>query len=234
MCEPVSITLGVISAGLGIAQSVASYQQAQQNVAYQNAVAEQNYQFNLMQASSARNFEQMRYDQQESIMQMNRLMAENAYADEIGQLNLRLMQEQEATAQRKAETAKQGLQARGEIAAAGRIGNTIDNLVADYYRQQAQFDFATDRNLAFATMQTQEEKRGASSRYASRLSSQQPYIKQPVLEPLKPIPQEAPSATPYIIGGISGALGGVSTGLNTAGAIKGAGYTWKNGGYRRA
>jgi hypothetical protein len=213
MCEP--ITLGIISAGLAIGGTVSSYQQARQDTAFANAQAEQGYQFQSMQASAARNFEQMRADQQEALMQQNRLLADQAYGDEIAQLNSRLMQEQEASAQRKQEANRQGMQARGEVQASGRLGNTIDNLLADYYRQQAQFDFNTDRNLAFAGTQTQQEKRGASSRYASRLASQQPYIKQPILDPQKPIPRSNPSALPYLMQGASGAVGGFASGYKT-------------------
>lgn len=213
MCEP--ITIGIISAGLAIGGSVAQYQQARSDTAFANAQAEQNYQFQMMQASAARNFEQMRADQQEAMIQQNRMLAERAYGDEVAQLNLRLLQEQEAAAQRKQDANKQGLQARGEIQAGGRLGNTIDNLVADYYRQQAQFDFATDRNLAFAGSQTQEEKRGAAARLGSRLASQQPYIKQPVLDPSAPIKRENPSAVPYLIQGASGAVSGFTSGYET-------------------
>ena len=209
MCEP--ITLGIISAGLAIGGSVASYQQAQADTQYRNAVAEQNYNYQMMQAQAARSFEEMRQSQQDALIAQTRLLADSAYADEISQLNLRLMQEQEAAAQKKQEAAKQGLQARGEVAASGRYGNTIDNLIADYYRQQAQFDFASERNLAFTTAQVQEQKRSSAATRGSRIASQQPYIKQPVLDPMKPIYQSAPSALPYILQGASGAVGAAST-----------------------
>lgn len=233
MCDPVSITLGVVSAGLGVAQSYASYQQAQQNVAYQNAVAEQNYQFQVMQASSARGFEQIRKQQQDLVMEQNRLMADRAYEDEISQLNLRLMQEQAAASQKQQEAAKQGLQARGEVVASGRVGNTIDNLVADYYRQQAAFDYATSQNLAFTGQQVQEQKRSSAATRGSRIASQQPYIMQPVLDPIEPIKQAEPSSTPFILSGISGAIGGVNTGFGTASSINKAGFVWKGGKYQR-
>lgn len=234
MCDPVSITLGVVSAGLGIAQSVSSYNQAKQNVAYQNQVAEQNFQFQQRQASAARSFEQMRYDQQEALIAQTRLLADRAYEDEISQLNLRLMQEQEAAAQQKQKAGREGLAARGEVTAAGRVGNTVDNLIADYYRQQAQFDFATDRNLAFTTAQVQEQKRGSAATRGSRIASQQPYIQQPVLDPIAPIPQSNPSSTPYVLSGVSSVIGGVSTGMSTSASIKNAGYTWKGGKYTRS
>jgi hypothetical protein len=192
---------------------VASYQQAQQNTAYQNAVAQQNFQYQQMTASAAQGFEQIKKQQQDLVMQQNRAFADQAYQDEISQLNLRLQQEQTAASQKQQEAAKAGLQARGEVVASGRVGNTIDNLIADYYRQQAAFDFATSQNLAFTGQQIQQQKRGAAATRGSRIASQQPYMPQPVLSPVEPIYQAAPSALPYIIQGAGAAVESVSKGI---------------------
>ena len=219
MCEPVSITLGVLSAGLGIAQSVASYQQAQENVNTANSQAEQAYRFQQTQASSARAFEQLKAQQQSAIMEQNRYLADRAYESDISQLNLRLMQEQEAAAQKQREAGLAAQRGAGEIRATGRLGMTVDNLIADYYRQQAAFDYATERNLAFTTSQTQMQKMGAAAQRGSRLASQQPYLEQPIIDPIEPIYQSAPSSTPYILQGASAVIGGVQTGISTAGAI---------------
>lgn len=233
MCEPVSITLGVISAGLGIGQAVAGAQAAQQQVAFANAQAQQGFRFQQMQASSARSFEQLKANQQEELMRINRMMADNAYANDIGALNARYMQEQAAASQEKQKAAIAGAQARGAVTASGRLGNTVDNLIADFYRQQAQFDFATSQNLAFTGTQIQLQKQGAAAERGSRIASQQPYLKQPVLDPLEPIYQAKPSMTPFILQGIGGAIGGVQTGMSTATSIKNAGYTYKGGKYTK-
>lgn len=219
MCDPVSIGLGVLTAGLGIGQSVASYQQAQENVTTANAQAEQAFRFQQTQAASARAFEQLRVQQQTAIMEQNRYLADRAYESDISQLNLRLMQEQEAAAQKQREAALAAQKGMGEIKATGRLGMTVDNLIADYYRQQAAFDYATERNLAFTTAQTQMQKMDAAAQRGSRLASQQPYLEQPIIDPIEPIYQSAPSATPYILQGASAALSGVTTGLSTASAI---------------
>ena len=233
MCDPVSITLGVISAGLGIGQAVTGAQAAQQQVSFANAQARQGFQFQQMQASSTRNFEQMRANQQEELMRINRLMADNAYANDIGALNARLMQEQAAASQEQQKGAIAGTKARGEIIASGRLGNTVDNLVADFYRQQAQFDYATSQNLAFTGTQIQLQKQGVAAERGSRIASQQPYLQQPVLDPLEPIYQSKPSMTPFLLQGASAAIGGVQTGMSTASSINKAGYTWKGGKYTR-
>ena len=219
MCDPVSITLGVLSAGLGIGQSIAGAQAAQDQVAFANAQAQQGFAYQQMQASSARNFEQMKANQQEEMMRINRMLADNSYADEISQLNLRLQQEQAASSQEQQKGAIAGLKSRGEIVASGRLGNTVDNLVADVYRQQAQFDFATSQNLAFTGDQIQQQKRGVAAQRGSRIASQQAYIKQPVLDPMEPMYQKQPSMLPFILQGGSSILGGVSTGISTQASL---------------
>ena len=234
MCDPVSITLGVISAGLGIGQAVTGAQAAQQQVSFANAQARQGFQFQQMQAGAARNFEQLKAGQQEELMRINRLMADNAYANDIGALNARLMQETAAASQEAQKGAIAGTKARGEIIASGRLGNTVDNLVADFRRQQAQFDYATSQNLAFTGTQIQLQKQGVAAERGSRIASQQPYLQQPVLDPLEPIYQSKPSMTPFLLQGVSSAIGGVQTGMSTAGSISKAGYTYKGGKYTRA
>jgi len=219
MCEPVSITLGILSAGLGIGQAVAGAQSAQEQVNFANAQAQQNFAFQQMQASSARNFEQIKANQQEEMMRMNRMMADNSYSDEIAQLNLRLMQESAATSQQQQQSAVAGAKARGEVLASGRLGNTVDNLTADFYRQQAQYDYYSSQNLAFTGQQVQLEKRGAAAQRGSRIASQQAYIKQPVLDPLEPVYQSKPSMLPFILQGAGAVVSGVSTGMSSSAAL---------------
>jgi len=223
MCSAGAATgiMAVAQGGLGIGEAAAGYQQAKQTTNYNNAVAEQQYQYQQQQASAFRNFEQLKYNQQEALMRQTRLLADSAYADEISQINLRLMQEQEASAQQKQKAAREGLQARGAVVAGGRVGNSIDALVADYQRQQAQFDYATERNLAFTTMQMQETKRGSAATRGSRIASQQEYIKQEILDPLKPMKQAAPSAMPFILQGAGAVLQG-------AGGVESAIYRKNN------
>jgi hypothetical protein len=209
--------MAVAQGGLGIGQAAAGYQQARQTTRYNNAVAEQQYQYQQQQASAGRHFEQLKYNQQQQVMRQTRLLADSAYGDEISQINLRLMQEQEASAQQKQKAAREGMQARGAVLASGRVGNSIDALLADYQRQQAQFDYATERNLAFTTMQMQETKRGSAATRGSRIASQQEYIKQEILDPMKPIKQKTPSATPFILQGLGATVqmgGGIYKSMN--------------------
>jgi len=227
MCPPAvifAVTSGVLTAGLGIGQAVTGAQAAQQQAAFANAQAQQGFRFQQMQASSQRNFEQMKANQQDELMRMNRLMADNAYANDVAALNARLTQEFAAASQEQQKGLIAGAKARGEVVASGRLGNTVDNLVADFYRQQAQFDFATSQNLAFTGTQIQLQKQGAAAERGSRIASQQPYIKQPVLDPLEPIYQAKPSMLPFVLQGASAAVSGVTTGFST---YKNAPESWK-------
>jgi hypothetical protein len=169
------------------AQAEQQYFQEKEETDYANFAAQQGYQYQQMQTATAQSYEDLRFDQQQALIQQTRLIADSAYANEVGSLNLRLMQEQEVAAQQKQQANIQAMEASGSVRAAGRVGNSIESLIANYERQQAQFDFATDRNLAFATAQVQAEKLGAAATRGSRIASQQAYIRQPILDPMKPI-----------------------------------------------
>lgn len=194
MCDAVvGVGLSVLSGGLSIGGSIAGQQEAENQTRQVNAQRDRDYRDQQEQAAIARQYEQMKYMQQEAVMQQTRFFADNAYADDIAQLNSRFMQDQEATAQAKQKANIENIQAKGSVAAAGRTGNSIDALVRDYDRQQLQFDYVTDRNTAFAKDQLQETKRGSAATRGSRIASQQPYMKQLISDPTAPIKQQMPS-----------------------------------------
>lgn len=233
MCDPVSITLGVVSAGLGIAQAQAQYQAQRQQIEYQNRVAEQQFQYSKLQAQASRDSEAQKALAREEQMRQNEELARMVEANNIRQINLAYMEQQQATAQQKRGAALEAAEQRGAVLASGRVGNVIDSLLADVDRERAQFDFYSDTNLAFVGRQSAEQKRGAAATRASRVASVTPYIEQTVLDPIEPIKREAPSSTPYVLAGVSSAIGGVSTGLGVAGGIRDAGFKWEGGKYTR-
>jgi len=234
MCGPIPIIMGVVTAGLGIGQSIAGAQAAQDQVLFANAQAQQQYAFQQNSAMVARGYEDLKANQQEEVKRITRLMADNAFANDVAALNTRFIQEQAASSQEQQKGAIAGLKARGEVLASGRLGNTPDNLIADFYRQQAQYDFATSQNLAFMGTQLQQQKVGAAAERGSRIASQQTYIKQPVLDPLEPLYQKAPSMTPFILQGLSAGMAGVTTGMSTAASMKQAGLKMNYWGFKPA
>lgn len=234
MCGPIPIIMGVVTAGLGIGQSIAGARAAQDQVNFANAQAQQQYAFQQNSAMVARGYEQLKANQQEEVKRITRLFADNAYGNDIAGFNSRYIQEQAASSQEQQKGAIAGLKARGEVLASGRLGNTPDNLIADFYRQQAQYDFATSQNLAFMGTQLQQQKVGAAAERGSRIASQQTYIKQPVLDPLEPLYQKAPSMTPFILQGLSAGMAGVTTGMSTAASMKQAGLKMNYWGFKPA
>ena len=234
MCSPVPIVLGIISAGLGVAQAQAQYQAQRQAIDHQNRVAEQQFQYSKLQAQASRQSEAQKALAREQQMQQTEELARTVEANKIRQVNLAYMERQQAQAQQKRGAALEAAEQRGAILASGRVGNVIDSLLADVDRERAQFDFYSDTNLAFFGRQSDEKKRGAAAERAARVASVTPYIEQTVLDPIEPIKRAAPSSTPYVLAGVSSVIGGVSTGLGVEAGIKDAGFEWRDGGYRRS
>ena len=222
MCEPVSIIMGVLSAGLGIMQQQAATRAQNAQIDFQNMQAEQQHEHSMLQTQANRTAEAQQKQLQEDVIAQNLFLANEAYESDIAALNLRLMQEQKATGADKRKTSIEAMKAKGEIVAAGRVGNSIQNLIADVQRQQAAYDYATDLNLAFTGKQLQEQKRGAGVQRASRIASQQPYLERMYLDPLEPMKREHVKG-PGLLGALSAGLSGVSTGFNTYSGMKGAG-----------
>ena len=221
MCGPVPIVMSVLSAGLSIMQQTAATRAQNAQIDFQNQVAEQEFQYNTLQAQSARTNQEQQRQLQEDVITQNFELANLAYESDIAALNLRLMQEDAAAGAEKRKPSLAALQAKGEIVAAGRVGNSIQNLIADVQRQQAAYDYATDMNLAFVGKQLQEQKRGAGVQRASRIASQQPYLKQTILDPMKPIKRQhvkGPGMLGILNAGLSGAQAGFSASSGIAAA----------------
>ena len=230
MCGPIPIVMGVLSAGLSIMQQNAATRAQNAQIEFENQVAQQEYEYNTLQAQSSRTSEAQQKQLQDDVIAQNFDLANMAYESDIAALNLRLMQERAAAGAEKRKTSLAALQAKGEVVAAGRVGNSIQNLIADVQRQQAAFDYATDQNLAFSGQQIKEQKRGAGVERASRIASQQPYLERTILDPMKPI-KRGKVKGPGMIGVLSAGLSGASTGLSTHAGLKEANLWSKAGGY---
>ena len=222
MCNPVSIIMGVMSAGLSIMQQQAATRAQNAAIEYENQVAEQEYQYNIGKADAARTNEAQQKQLQDDVIAQNFFLANEAYESDIAALNLRMMQEQAAAGAEKRKGSLAALQAKGEIVAAGRVGNSIQNLIADVQRQQAAFDYATDKNLAFVGKQSQEQKRGAGIDRASRIASQQPYLERTILDPWKPIKRSKVKG-PGMLGLLNAGLSGAQAGFTASSGIKAGG-----------
>ena len=186
--------------------------------AFQEFQVQQQFEQQQGQVQMNRAYEEARRVQQEDVIAQNAALAGFAYENELRQIDLMYMQEEEAASQKKMAASRDVAQARAEIRASGRVGNTVDNLIADYNRQQAMFDYATNRNLAFTGMSLQERKRGSQAQYAARMASEQPYLKQPI--------QDAMRGASFVAGSgvapIKGVVGGGVAPLMGADPIRGS------------
>ena len=222
MCGPVPIIMGVLSAGLSIMQQQAATRAQNAQIEFENQIAQQEYEYNTLQAQSSRTNEAQQKQLQDDVIAQNFFLANKAYESDIAALNLRMMQENAAAGAEKRKTSLAALQAKGEIVAAGRVGNSIQNLIADVQRQQAAFDYATDKNLAFVGKQSQEQKRGAGIDRASRIASQQPYLERTILDPMKPIKRSKVKG-PGMLGVLNAGLSGAQAGFTASSGIKAGG-----------
>ena len=211
-----------MSAGLSIMQQQAATRAQNAQIEFENQIAQQEYEYNTLQAQSSRTNEAQQKQLQDDVIAQNFFLANEAYESDIAALNLRLMQEQAAAGAEKRKTSLAALQAKGEIVAAGRVGNSIQNLIADVQRQQAAFDYATDKNLAFVGKQSQEQKRGAGINRASRIASQQPYLERTILDPWKPIKRSKVKG-PGMLGLLNAGLSGAQAGFTASSGIKAGG-----------
>ena len=222
MCGPIPIVMGVLSAGLSIMQQNAATRAQNAQIEFENQVAQQEYEYNTLQAQSSRTSEAQQKQLQDDVIAQNFFLANEAYSSDIAALKLRMMQENAAAGAEKRKGSLAALQAKGEIVAAGRVGNSIQNLIADVQRQQAAFDYATDKNLAFVGKQSQEQKRGAGIDRASRIASQQPYLERTILDPMKPIKRSKVKG-PGFLGVLNAGLSGAQAGFTTSSGIAAGG-----------
>ncbi len=222
MCDPV-IGLGILSAGLSIMQQRAAVQAQNAQIDFENQVAQQQYDQQVLQTTANRTGEEQQKLLQEDLIAQTTSLANEDYENRIAQINLGMMQESAASAQQKKEAQKEFLEGRGEVLASGRVGNSVSSLLADYRRQKAAFDYATDRNLAFSGAAATQDKRGAAIERAGRITSQQPYLERMFLDPLKPM-MRGKSSGIGLVGYLSAGLSGATTALSAEASLGQAGY----------
>ncbi len=111
-------------------------------------------------------------------------LANQAFKDQAGQARLRDAQAAEAAAKEKFENSRNAAEARetARVSAgeAGVAGVSVDNLLADFYRQETSYGEAVDRNLQLENAQTEEELKGFRSGALDRtITSKRPMLQKP-------------------------------------------------------
>ena len=224
MCPP-AVIVGVLSAGLGFMQyqSQIAMQNKQIEVANMNAVAR--FEQDKLQ-SQANNFRERQQEMSTELAnETSEFMANRAFEQERAQINLQVAQAQEEAAIKKREKKLEVTRAKGEILATGKGGLNVVNLLADVDSQFAQYDWGSNRNLAFVGYQGATDKESANIRRASRLASLNPYIQQQYIDPARPIDQPKMKMNTGLAL-LSAGLQGAQTGMSWSSGMSNAGYTW--------
>jgi len=243
MCEPISATLGVLSAvGSGM-QAIGAHQQQQAAVARSNAIAQQQYQREL-QIAAANDQEKLRtYEAQ---LKAN-TAAKNAYYAQIASNQVsanralaaedQKFREQQNSAAFQAQTnIAKAIKQQGTVLSTGRSGQSflLEAMEAD---RQLGFEQAqVEQTLYDASMASGMAKegilldQGSANVTAWNNLPADPLSPQASFLPVKPIMQSGPSGLALAGGLLSAGAGGVSTGFSTYGGItdSSGGYIWNS------
>jgi hypothetical protein len=104
--------------------------------------------------------------------------AAQSFRNQSSDVNRSLQQQEEATINAKVENAKRAAEARATARTssgqAGVAGLSVDNLLADFYRQEATYRQVTDTNFSYTVDQSQRELQGLRAGTTSRLNALNP------------------------------------------------------------
>lgn len=164
-------------------------QEAIANAEYQNRQVERNNQYIL---DNAANVQQTLQTDREALVAQQR-------------------QEGLATAASAQQRRIERIRATGAIQASERQGLTLDTLLQDFYRQEAEANNIGNMNLAFASGQRVREGDKLTSVAQSRLNDARPYEAAPFQKPYAP----APVSQPSFLGAALGVASGAATTLNS-------------------
>ena len=210
MCNPLAI--GIVTGLMSVGQAIAANAAQNRAIEAANLSDQFQYEFNVLSAQNQRQREENMETMRNNEMMQNEELARLAEANKLNTVNLQLRQMQEKVAQEKREASLEAKRQQGAILATGRFGANVANLLADVNRQLGQYDYYSDRNVAFATSDKQQEKVGYITERANRIASISPYLKNIILDPMKPVPRPKVSLSPFSIG--AGIMSGVNAGVN--------------------
>lgn len=167
MCEAVSASTMFWSAmAMSAASAGANYmmssEQAQAQASYQSKMAEEN----------------------NRAMMQNAQIANQNYVEQATAANMQQVQKQEATSQKMQDLQVERLQKMGTaVASSESAGLSFDNLMADFYRQEAKYRDSMKQNLEMDAVQNDISIQGMRREAKNRGSSFQRYIPSPVNNP---------------------------------------------------
>lgn len=196
------VTIGIITAVTSAIGSIASYSQQQQEVRYQNAVAQQQYQQQT----------EIYKKSVESTQQQYRLNAESANRAYVAEQNKLRVEYQKAT-QEQQNLLVSSLQAQGTVLASGRSGQSLGLMMTDAERSYGR-DLATlGMNLAWAE---NDYFTSTQSTFLQAQSANNLAASNQMLAPVKPLKMPKPSP----LGLITGIAGAGMAGYDAYSALK--------------
>lgn len=236
MCEPISATIGVLSAVSGGMQAIGQHQQQQAAVARSNAIAQQRYQQDL-QIAAARDREKGRAyiaKQQANTVSKNayyaQLSANQAEANRaLAAVNQKRKEKGTSAAFGAQDAIKNAIQQQGTMLATGKAGQSF-LLQAMQAERTMGFELAeVEQSLYDATLASNVERSGvlldqhAANTAAWNNLPADPLSPQASFLPVKPIKAQGPSGLALAGSLLGSAVGGVSSGLGSYGGLKDAG-----------
>lgn len=215
--DPISAGVGILSGGLGIAQSLfgnaAAEQQHMNEVAFSNATA----QFNKWQAGlnyktqnlnnqysywrdTVNHNQQLAYTNQlrnyefsKELAQAQRVIEARTGAGTQFIISSEAIQQQMQERGMQEAVAMQqyqyrGLQASAAYQASAQEGATMDRYVANFARQVGDFNTLQSINQQFQARQYKRDQLSAMTAYLNQYNSQQFYERSPYMDPVAPFP----------------------------------------------
>ena len=235
MCEPISATIGVLSAVGGGMQAIGAHQQQQAAVARSNAIAQQQYQ-REMQIAAARDRAKNRTYQAELKADT---AAKNAYYAQItanqaeanralAASSQNLKQKGTAAAFDAQRNISKAIRAQGQVLASGKAGQSFLLSVMDTERQLGLEQAEVSQSLYDANLASGIEKEGILLDQASANTAAwnglpaAPLPPEASFLPIKPIKASGPSGLALAGGLLSAGVSGVSSGLGAYSGLKDA------------
>ena len=227
MCEPISATIGVLTAVGGGMQAIGQHQQQQAAVARSNAIAQQRYQQDLQNAA-ARDREKGRAYRAES---KAATAAKNAYYAQIASnqteanralaaQNQKFRERQNTAAFQSQSNIAKAIQQQGSVLSTGRAGQSFLLAAMDADRQLGFEQAQVEQTLYDATMASGIAKEGimldqaAANNTAWNGLPADPLTPEASFLPIKPIKAKGPSGLALAGNLVSSAASAYGTGYS--------------------
>lgn len=233
MCEPISATIGVLSAVGGGMQAIGAHQQQQAAVARSNAIAQQQYQ-REMQIAAARDRAKNQTYQAELKADT---AAKNAYYAEITANQAEANRALAASAQNRKQKGtaaafesqrnlSKAIRAQGQVLASGKVGQSFLLSVMDTERQLGLEQAEVSQTLYDANLAAGIEREGIMLDQASANTAAwnglpaAPLPPEASFLPIKPIKASGPSGLALAGNLVSAGVSGFSAGVGTYSTLK--------------